>query len=152
MQDQAEKVMQSLVESYNIIKALKERMASIEAKIPTLPWEEKKAEMSYDQPQQEVPSPAIKEMVRRMEVPTFNDTSTFWKKALKSGEHTKVLLWKDGVATTLDVHMDTRNPLARFRNRHTAILRLRKAGWIVTSPLNSKGNPKDSKFVVATIN
>jgi hypothetical protein len=144
---------QYLVASFNSLKELEGKINELENRIATsvshIPVVEPvEAVVEIAKP---TPTPAIANMVRRMEITTYNDTPLFWKKMRKSNEHQSVVLWKDGIITTTGGDVDDRNPLARFRNRACAIYRLRKAGWNVPESKNENGTPISPKFIIATI-
>jgi len=135
----SELVLNSLVESYKLIKSLSARIDQLEAKATSLPWEgksETKPDSSYNT--SPVPTPSIRNLANNtfaMKRMTLNDTPNYWKRMWKSGTLDRVVIWKNGVVTTLGETIDTTNPLAIFRSRACANLRLRKAGWQV--PLSS---------------
>jgi hypothetical protein len=135
MNTQAEIVMKSLVEAYNMIKSLSDKINQLENRTPSLPWEDK--QVSYNNTP--VPTPAIENlatgMVRQMVAKTFNDCNNACKRIY--AEHDKVVLWKNGVVTTLGESINTKNPLAVFKSRACARIRLRLAGYNVPYAVGS---------------
>jgi hypothetical protein len=140
---------QYLTASFNTLKELEAKINSLESQIAFTP-----SNIPVVEPVEVIvkptPTPAIANMVRRMEVTTYNDTPDYWLKQKIKGDHREVVLWKDGIVTTTGGDVDDRNPLARFRNRACAIYRLRKAGWNVPDSFNDKGSPICHKFIIAT--
>jgi hypothetical protein len=121
----------SLVESYKLIESLEARLKDINDNKPTMPWETK----TEVQPMITEPTNAIKSIVKQMTPQTFNDTPHYWTRMKNYGKHDRVILWKNGMVTTFGEDSSTTEPLAVFKNRHCAILRLRKSGWKVPTIL-----------------
>jgi hypothetical protein len=144
MKTQSEMVLNSLVESYKLIKSLSARIDDLETKTSSLPWDEKsetKPKSSYNT--SPAPTPAIRNLANNtfaMKRMTLNDTSNYWKRMRNgaAGQIDQVVIWKNGVVTTLGENINTSNPLAVFRSRACANLRLRKAGWHVPMSKGSK--------------
>lgn len=147
MQTPAELVMKSLVDSYNLIKSLSDKINQIESRTSSLPWENN-SQRSYKTPE---PTPAIENlatsMIRQMAHVTFNDTMKACKQIFTA--HDKVVIWKNGVVTTLGESIDTKNPLAIFRSRACARISLRKAGYKIAGAHES-GGYSTLKYIIAS--
>jgi hypothetical protein len=140
---------QYLVASFNTLKELQGKITELESRIAT-----SFSHIPVAEPVEVIvkptPTPAIANMVKRMEVTTYNDTPDYWLKIKIKGDHSEVVLWKDGIVTTTGGDADDRNPLARFSSRAKAIYRLRKAGWNVPQCIDANGHPQCPKFIIAT--
>jgi hypothetical protein len=125
----------SLVESYKLIESLEARLKEINNNKPTMPWETKTEVVATEKPQITEPTNAIKSIVKQMTPQTFNDSPHYWTRMKNHGKHDRVILWKNGMITTFGEDSSTTEPLAVFKNRHCAILRLRKSGWNVPTTI-----------------
>jgi hypothetical protein len=148
-------VKEALVTSYNMIEILESRIQRLESEAKTLPWQKSKTEeipsSSYnDTP---APTPAIENlatgMVRQMVARNFNDTKADCRRIY--AEHDRVVIWKNGVVTTLGENISTKNPLAVFKSRACARVNLRLAGYIVPSATTYEGS-STKKYIIAVKN
>ena len=131
-------VKEALKSSYIAIESLEERIAQLEKRteeVQELPWAQKKQEeVSYKTPE---PTPAISNLVRNIEDKSKprikNDSLTFCRFIYQhtSPVFDKVCIWKNGVVTLMDETASIDNPIAVFKSRACARLRLRKAGYFV---------------------
>ena len=156
MKEQLTLVQESLVSSYKLIEILQQKLAALESGTKGLPWENKKTEeiiplSSYNTQETPAPTPAIENlaqgMIKQMVFNTFNDSKAACKRIFK--DHEKVVIWKNGVVTTLGENINTKNPLAVFNSRACARVRLRRAGYELPSASSYAGN-SSKKYIIAS--
>jgi hypothetical protein len=148
---QTEVVLKSLVDAYNTIKTLSDRINQIEN---NLPWETKTTEVSYTQPAPE-PTPAIRQLANGMIGQMAPITKNISKMALQKiyETHDTLVIWRNGIVTTMTDSKD--NPVCVFRSRASARMALRKLGYNVPYSLinrnkySPEGDPSRS-FIIAT--
>ena len=144
-------VKEALVTSYKMIDLLESKIKALQVETSNLPWENKVSEQgSYKTPE---PTPAIESMAtsltRQNNHRTYNDSRAAVKRIY--AEHDKVVIWGNGVVTTLGESITTKNPLAIFGSRACAKLRLRKIGYIVPTA-KEKGGWSQCKYIIAVKN
>jgi len=127
-------VKEALVTSYKMIDLLESKIKSLQSEASDLPWEKKtETQSSYNTQETPVPTPAIenlaKGMIYQMVGKTFNTSKAACKRIF--AEHDRVVIWKNGIVTTLGESINTKNPLAVFKSRACARINLRKAGYYV---------------------
>ena len=149
---QTEVVLKSLVDAYNTIKTLSDRINQIET---NLPWETKTTEVSYTKPAPAPePTPAIRQLATSMIGQMAPITKNISKNALRNiyNTHDTLVIWKNGIVTTMSDSKD--NPVCVFRSRACARMALRKLGYNVPLSLNKdKYSPEghsNRAFIIAT--
>jgi hypothetical protein len=135
-------VKEALVTSYKMIDLLESKIKALQVETSTLPWENKTSEQgSYNTEATPVPTPAVENlatgMIRQMVVRTYNDSKAAIKRIY--AENDRIVIWKNGVVTTLGESINTKNPLAVFKSRACARINLRKVGYILPPATSYEG-------------
>jgi hypothetical protein len=86
-------------------------------------------------------------MIKQMVVRTYNDSKAACKRIF--AEHDRLVIWKNGVVTTLGENINTKNPVAVFSSRACARVRLRRAGYELPSASSYAGN-SSKKYIIAS--
>ena len=143
-------VKEALITSYKMIDLLESKIKSMTQEVSNLPWENKTTgeQGSYNTPQ---PTPAIESMATSLTIQNRHRTFGISKAALKRvfNENDKVVIWGNGVVTTLGESVSTKNPLAIFASRASAKIQLRRVGFIVPEANKSGGYPR-LKYIIAS--
>lgn len=151
-------IKEALVTSYTMIELLESRIKDLEnrtkqeAETASLPWNKKTEEIvplsSYNTPS---PTPAIESMATSLTIQNRHRTFGISKAALKRlfNENDKVVIWGNGVITTLGESVNTKNPLAIFASRASAKIQLRRVGFNVPK-VKDTGGYTYRKYIIAS--